>query len=160
MARFQDKVVIVTGGAGGIGEAVAGRLRAEGAKTVIVDLEETRAKETATRLGPDVRWIAADVASEEDTRRYVAETVSMHGRIDAAFLNAGIEGTWGKIADLPVDAFDRVMAVNVRGVWLGLSAIMPVMASGGGGSILITSSTGGLRGGAPDGRPTPPASMH
>ncbi len=68
-----------------------------------------------------------------------------HGRIDAALLNAGIEGEVAGIADVSLAVFDRVMAVNVRGVWIGLAALMPAMKAGGGGSIVITSSVGGLK---------------
>lgn len=146
MQRFTDKVVLITGGAAGIGEAVAARLLAEGAQVMLVDADRGRVETTAARLGGHVGSIAADVSDPAATRHYVERTIDRHGRIDAAFLNAGIEGRYGKISDVGVEMFDDVMAVNVRGVWLGLAEIMPHMAGRGGGSILITSSIGGLRG--------------
>lgn len=145
MTRFKEKACLVTGGAAGIGEAVAARLVAEGGNVMIVDIDGTRARDAAERLGGSTRYVAADVSEEADARRYVEETLSAFGRIDVAFLNAGIEGKYGRIVDQSVDTLDHVLAVNVRGVWLGLAAIMPHMSQKGGGSILVTSSVGGLR---------------
>jgi NAD(P)-dependent dehydrogenase (short-subunit alcohol dehydrogenase family) len=91
-------------------------------------------------------WKCADVTSDDDTLRYVNTAVERDGRIDIYFANAGIEGNVKPIADYPIEVFDRVIAVNVRGVWSGLKHVIPVMAKRGGGSIVITSSTAGIHG--------------
>ncbi len=147
MGRLKDKVAIITGGAGGIGRATASLYAAEGAKVVLVDLDRAALDEAAKSLNnANVSVIAADVTKAEDVERYVQETVKRHGRIDIHFSNAGIEGKVSPIVDYPDEMFDKVMAVNVRGVWLGLKNVMPIMEKNGGGSIIITSSVAGLRG--------------
>jgi NAD(P)-dependent dehydrogenase (short-subunit alcohol dehydrogenase family) len=90
--------------------------------------------------------VAADVSDATQVEAYVRRAMEAFGRIDVFFNNAGIEGAVGPIVDYPVEMFDKVMAVNVRGVFLGLKYVIPAMAKGGGGSIVITSSLGGLRG--------------
>lgn len=145
--RLDGKVVIVTGAANGIGAAAARRFAAEGARLILVDRDEPTLAALTAEIGPRAFALAADVAQDTTARAYVAQSAARFGRVDAALLNAGIEGEIGTIADLPVDAFDRVMAVNVRSVWLGLAALMPAMRDRG-GSIVITSSTSGLRGSA------------
>ena len=149
MGRLSDKVAIVTGAAGGIGSAAARRFVNEGAKVLLVDREEDALKQATAALPPDgVGFVVADVTDEVAMHSVVAEAKQRFGRIDIALLNAGIEGEIGKIDVLPVSAYDRVMAVNVRSVWLGLAALMPAMRASGGGSIVITSSVAGLRGSA------------
>lgn len=146
MDRLKGKVAIITGGAAGIGAATARVFVQEGAQVFLVDRDENNLVKAADELGPYAGYSVADVSEEADNRRVVAEAVARFGGIDIALLNAGIEGDYGTIADLPVAVFDKVMAVNVRGVWLGLAAVMPEMRSRGGGSIVVTSSVGGLRG--------------
>ena len=90
--------------------------------------------------------VAADVTDPAQVEAYVQATLARHGRLDVFFNNAGIEGAVAPIVDYPLEVFDKVMAVNVRGVFLGLKYVIPAMAKGGGGSIVITSSLGGLRG--------------
>jgi 3alpha(or 20beta)-hydroxysteroid dehydrogenase len=89
--------------------------------------------------------VVADVTKPEDVTRYVKETVDAFGRIDLFFNNAGIEGAHGSFGDLSIEEFDRVMNVNVRGVWLGLHEVMPIMELTG-GSIVNTSSMAGIKG--------------
>ena len=155
MSRLKGKVAIITGAAGGIGAAAARRFVAEGAKVVMVDLDEKALKKAARRLDPKrVELCAADVTQVTDTKRYVAVAVKRFGGVDVLLANAGIEGCVSPVTDYPVDMFDRVMAVNVRGVWLGMKYVIPAMKKGakrGGkvnGSIVITSSTAGLKGSA------------
>lgn len=149
MGRLAGKVAIITGAAGGIGSTAARLFVDEGAKVVLVDRDETALASLAASLPADaVAMAAADVTDEAAVRGFVAEAVRRFGRVDAALLNAGIEGEVGRIEALPVAAFDKVMAVNVRSVWLGLAALMPAMRVTGGGSIVITSSVVGLRGSA------------
>lgn len=150
MARLQDKVAVITGGTGGIGRVTAERLLQEGASVVIVDLDQQQLEETKEelgRLGP-IRAIQADVTSESDVQQYVEQTVSEFGRIDVFFNNAGIEGRVAPIAEQSLEDFDQVMGVNVRGAFLGLKYVMPVMFRQQSGSIINMSSVAGLMGSA------------
>lgn len=150
MSRLKDKVAIITGGTGGIGKATAELFLKEGAKVVIVDLDQKVLDDTAeelSRLGT-IMPLQADVTEEADVARYVAETVERFGRIDVFFNNAGIEGKVAPIAEQQMEDFDRVMAVNVRGVFMGLKHVMPVMFKQQSGSIINMSSVAGLMGSA------------
>ena len=147
MQRLQDKVAVITGGTGGIGLAAARLFAAEGARVALVDLDQGALDRAVAEIGPErAIGIAADVSDAVQVAGYVTTTVARFGRLDVFFNNAGIEGVVAPIVDYPIDMFDKVMAVNVRGVWLGLKYVIPAMASSGGGSIVITSSLGGLRG--------------
>ncbi|MEX0409552.1 SDR family oxidoreductase [Aquibium sp. LZ166] len=148
MPRLEGKVAIITGAAGGMGSAAAQLFTKEGAKVLLVDREEEGLVKLANLLPADqVSYFVADVTDEEATKAFVAAAPKRLGGLDIALLNAGIEGQIGRIDELPVSAFDRVMAVNVRSVWLGLASLMPAMRATG-GSIVITSSGAGLRGSA------------
>ncbi len=140
------KVVLITGGANGLGAAAAKAFLAEGCKVAIVDIAEDAVAEAARSLGsPDnLLTIVADVSREEDVRRYVERTVAAFGTIDVFFNNAGIEGKVAPIVEQAVEDFDRVMAINVRGSWLGLKHVLPVMYAKKSGSVINTSSIGGL----------------
>ena len=149
MDRLKGKVAVITGGAGGIGLATARLFVAEGATVVLVDRDEPALQAAAAELGSEaVSTLAADVADEAQVRGFIGATLQRHGRLDVLFCNAGIEGAIAPIADYPVEMFDRVLAVNVRGVFLGLKHALPPMQRQGGGSIIITSSIAGMRGGA------------
>ena len=146
MRRLKNKIVIITGGAGGIGQATAKLFTAEGAQVLLVDLEEAGLQRAVQAVGSDVAsFKVADTSQPEQVQNYINTAVERYGRIDILVANAGIEGTIHPIPDCPVDIFDQVMAVNVRGVWLGLKYVIPVMNENGGGSIIITSSTSGIR---------------
>ncbi len=147
MNRLQDRVAIITGGAGGIGRAAARRFAAEGAQVVLVDVDADAVRAAVDEIGSNaVSGFTADVTQAADNEAMVAATIERHGRVDVFLANAGIEGSVATIAEQDVEMFDRVMAVNVRGVWLGLKYVMPAMQASGGGSIVITSSVAGLRG--------------
>jgi NAD(P)-dependent dehydrogenase (short-subunit alcohol dehydrogenase family) len=147
MRRLQDKVAVITGGTGGIGLASATLFADEGAQVVLVDLDPGALDRAVAAIGPErAMGVAADVSDAAEVEAYVTATLARHGRIDVFLNNAGIEGAVKPITDYPVEIFDKVMAVNVRGVWLGLKYVIPAMARSGGGSIVITSSLGGLRG--------------
>ena len=151
--RLQDQVAIVTGGAGGLGAAAARRLSAEGARVVVVDTNEARARAVAESLRGPGAWVGADVSDEAGVARYLDAAVSRFGRVDLHHLNAGIAGTLTPLPDLTVEEFDRVMAVNVRGVFLGIQAAFRQFARqypvpGRPGAIVITASIGSLRGSA------------
>lgn len=155
-APLEDKAGLVTGAAGGIGRAVAVAAAQAGASVVIADLESQRAKgEETVRLvqenGAEGRFVACDVTQPGECETLVAATIAEFGRLDFAHNNAGI-GSVGHIIDAEEAEFDRVLAVNLKGVWHGLRAQLPRMAAAGGGSIVNTASLAGLiglpRGGA------------
>ncbi|MGH9030700.1 MAG: SDR family NAD(P)-dependent oxidoreductase [Acidimicrobiia bacterium] len=146
MRGLTGKVAIVTGGASGMGAATSRRLAAEGAKVVVVDQQEDRAKEVAAEL-PDAVAVAADVASVEDTEAYVQAAVDAFGRVDLFHNNAGYGGDLVPIWQTTVEQFDYTMAVNTRGVFLGLRSVLGRMAEqGDGGAVVNTASLSGLRG--------------
>lgn len=146
MSKLKNKVVVVTGASGGIGAATAALFVQEGARVLLVDRAAPPLEDLAHRLGPNVAWAAADVSSPADTQRYVQEAVSRFGGIDVLFANAGIEGSVKSLVDTTLEEFDRVLKVNVQGVWLGIKYAAPEIAKRGGGSIVITSSIAGLIG--------------
>ncbi len=98
----------------------------------------------ATEIGDGVEFCPTDVTDEVAVRQLVEHTVERFGKLDVALLNAGIEGALSPITDYPPETFDKVIAVNVRGVWLGLKYVMAAMAESG-GSIVVTASTAGIR---------------
>jgi NAD(P)-dependent dehydrogenase (short-subunit alcohol dehydrogenase family) len=145
MKRLDKKSAIITGGAGGIGKETAKRFLQEGAEVMLVDLNEDDLKQAREELGGDnVYYVAADVSKVDDVKNYARQAKEQFGKVDIFFNNAGIEGVVKPIGDYPVEEYDKVMAVNVRGVWLGLKYIIPLMKSG--GSVIITSSVAGIRG--------------
>lgn len=147
MARLIGKVAVITGGAGGIGQAAGKLFAAEGAAVLLVDLNEAALQHAVQAAGGQaVSYAVADTTRPEQVQHFVNTAVERYGGIDIFLANAGIEGTVQPIPDYPVDVFDQVMAVNVRGVWLGLKYVIPVMRRRDGGSIVITSSTAGIRG--------------
>lgn len=141
-----ERVAVITGGAGGIGAATGERLAARGFAVLVVDRDEAAAAVAAERIGAGATACAADVSSEDDVRDYVAAAMDRYGRIDAFFNNAGIEGAIANVEDYPVDVFDQVLAVNLRGIFLGLKYVVPVMRAQGSGVILNTASQAGVRG--------------
>jgi NAD(P)-dependent dehydrogenase (short-subunit alcohol dehydrogenase family) len=150
--RLADKVVLVTGASSGIGEASARLFAAEGAKVVCAARRTERLSAIVRELkgqGLEATAVTCDVTDEVSVEAAVAAAVDAYGRLDAAFNNAGHGGIRGAIHTLDVDAFDRVMNVNLRGVFLCLKHEAAAMvAQGLGGSIVNTSSIGGLVGGA------------
>lgn len=144
--RLDGKVALLTGAAGSIGLAAARRFVAEGAKVMLVDRNEQALQELVRELGSSAAWLAVDVTEAEGVQAMVGETLQQFGGLDILLANAGIEGDVGAIVDVDVNAFDAVMATNVRSVWLGLKYSIPVMRERGGGSIVITSSVAGVQG--------------
>ena len=150
MARLEGKVAVITGATGGIGSAAARLFAEEGASVALVDLDEAALQDVVSSIGADrASYTVADVTQPKQSEAYVNEAVERWGGVDVLLANAGIEGTLSPIPDYPIDMFDRVMAVNVRAVWLGIKYVVPVMRERGGGSIVITSSTAGI-GGSPE----------
>lgn len=150
MNRLQDKVAIITGGSGGIGKATAVRFLAEGASLMLVDIDEAGLDQVRKELGGGdrVRVQRADVSQEDDVRRYVQATIEAFGRIDVFFNNAGIEGKVAPLEQQDIAMFDKVIAINVRGAYLGLKHVLPHMYKARSGSVINTSSVAGLRGSA------------
>jgi NAD(P)-dependent dehydrogenase (short-subunit alcohol dehydrogenase family) len=138
---FEGKVALVTGGAGGIGSAVARRLAGGGARVALVDSNGARAHEVARSIDGDVIAVEADVAREQDVQRSIREVVDRFGRVDLHHLNAGIAGAAVSLTDATIDDFDGVMSANVRGIFLGLrEAFRQYAAQGSAGSIVMTTS--------------------
>lgn len=141
--RLAGKVALITGGAGSIGLASARAFAAEGASVMIVDLDIDALVHAAAKVGSDaVGWHAADVRREEQVRAAVSATVERFGRLDVAFANAGVFGVVSPVADYPLDMFEHVMAVNVRGSFLVAKHALAVMQPR--GSLIINSSVVGL----------------
>ena len=150
MPRLDGKVALITGATGGIGRAASRLFADEGARVAMVDLDESALQELVESIGADrASYSVADVTDPDQSQAYVNAAAERWGGVDVYLANAGIEGQLSPITDYPIDVFDRVMAVNVRGVWLGIKYVMPVMRERGGGSIVVTSSTAGI-GAGPD----------
>ena len=150
MKRIQDKVAVITGGSGGIGKVTAKRFLDEGASVVLVDIDLGALDSAERELdgGDRVLTVQADVSREEDVGRYVDAAMERFGRIDVFFNNAGIEGNVAPLEQQDIAMFDKVIAVNVRGTYLGLKHVLPHMYKAGRGSVINTSSVSGLRGSA------------
>lgn len=148
MFNLEGKVIAITGGAGGIGEATARLAVRQGASVVITDRELAPVEEIARSLGDWAIGLAVDVTRRADNERMVAAALQHFGRLDAVFLNAGIEGEVGPFESRSDATWEKVFAVNVDGVRLGIEAALPALRKSEGGSILITSSVAGLRGSA------------
>ncbi|HMR32797.1 MAG TPA: SDR family oxidoreductase [Geminicoccaceae bacterium] len=140
--RLNGRAAIVTGAAQGIGAAIAMRLAEEGAAVVVGDLREAQCRALAERIGGAFR--RCDVASEADLKSIVADAVERHGRLDILVQNAGIY-PMNDLVDIPVEEWDRVLAVNLRGCFLAARAALPVMKAAGYGRIVMTSSITGPR---------------
>ena len=154
MSKLSGKVAIVTGGASGMGRATVMRFLAEGAKVMVADLNDANGAETiavarAQGHGDGIAFLRCDVAKESDVAAVVAETVKRFGRLDIAYLNAGVGGAFGPIAETSVEDWDYTFAVLARSVFLGMKhASLAMRKLGNGGVILATASIAGMVGGA------------
>lgn len=145
MGRVDDKVALISGGAGGIGAASARALVAEGAKVVIGDVLDDEGKTVAEELGDGARYVHLDVTSADDWRAAVATAVDEFGKLNVLFNNAGI-ANGAAINRFKKEKWDQIIAVNLTGPFLGIRAATDALISAGGGSIINTSSIEGLRG--------------
>jgi len=152
--RMKDKVVLVTGGAAGIGKATALRFAEEGAKVVICDVNETTGQETLKELGPDASFFKINVANRQEVQKWVDDVITRYGRIDVMVCNAGIlrDGQLVKVKEgqligqMSEADFDLVISVNLKGVFNCAQAVAPQMIKQGGGVILNATSVVGLDG--------------
>lgn len=143
------QVAVVTGAGGGIGRAVSLLLARAGARVLGVDRDAERGRETAELVraeGADARFAQADVARADDVKAYVSAALDAWGRLDVFMNNAGAQGPVSPISECPDEDFDAVMAVNVRGVFLGLKHVLPVMVAQARGAVVNTASLGAFVG--------------
>lgn len=148
-ADLTDKVALITGGGSGIGRAICLEFAKAKAQVACVDIDRERGIETVdlvNKVGGEAVYLTADVTDATDVRKYVQDTMSAYGRIDAFANNAGFAGVIQPIVEYPEQQFDRVMAINVRGVFLGLKYVLPVMIEQGSGAVVNTGSTGSFVG--------------
>ncbi|OZB96021.1 SDR family NAD(P)-dependent oxidoreductase [Paenibacillus sp. XY044] len=146
--ELENKIVLVTGAGSGIGRASSLKMAANGAKVVLVDFNRETGEETLRMVheqGGEGIFVQADVSKSEDVQRYVNAAVDTYGRIDAFFNNAGIIQKFSLLADVEEAEFDRLVAVNMKGAFLGLKYVLKVMEKQGSGSIINTASTAGIR---------------
>jgi NAD(P)-dependent dehydrogenase (short-subunit alcohol dehydrogenase family) len=158
---FTGKIALITGGGGGIGRATALGFALRGAKVMVVDADADSGQASVdiiAQRGGVAAFVPADVTKSASVKDYVEKTLAAYGRIDAFFNNAGIEGKVIPTQDYDEDIFDKVIAVNLKGVFLGLRHVLPVMIKQGTGAIVNTASVAGLFG-AP-GMPAYVASKH
>ncbi|MDJ0769173.1 MAG: glucose 1-dehydrogenase [Ilumatobacter sp.] len=148
MEPWGDRVAVVTGGGGGIGRAIAGRIVEAGGSVIIGDLNRDRGVEAVRGLGDRARFVPVDVADESDVEALMTAAVDSFGRLDALFNNAAIGGAFGPIVEQTVEAWDTTFAVNVRSVFLGTKhAARLMIEQGDGGAIVNTASVAGQSGG-------------
>src|SRR6201987_1794166 len=144
---FTGKTALITGGANGIGRAAALGFAQGGAKVVLVDRDQAAGEATAgviRQQGGEARFVTADVTKSTEVRDYVEAALAAYGAIDCFFNNAGIEGKWAHTAEYDENTFDAVIGVNVKGVFLGLRYVLPIMLQQGRGAIVNTASVAGL----------------
>ena len=163
MRSLENKVALVTGASSGIGQFTALAFAREGARVVVSDVDVQGGEETAQRIrqgGGQAVFVRADVSREAEVKRMVELAVAQFGRLDCAFNNAGVEGKRGSVTLTEEDDWDRVIAINLKGVWLCMKHEILQMLKEGRGSIVNTASVAGLVGGAVLNNPGYAASKH
>lgn len=147
--RLEGKVILVTGGGSGIGRATALASAREGARVVVADVGVDGGEQTAAMINAaqgEAMFVKTDVTQAAEVEALVATAVSTYGRLDCAHNNAGIEGVFATTGDYPEDDWDRVLSINLKGVWLCMKYEIPRMLAQGGGAIVNTASLAGLVG--------------
>jgi NAD(P)-dependent dehydrogenase (short-subunit alcohol dehydrogenase family) len=145
--KLANKVAVITGAGSGMGKAAALIFASEGAKVAAADIVEAQVKETAaeiTRKGGDAIALRADVAKSEDVKRMIDDTVAKYGGLNIIYNNAGIEGESNFMSNMTEEQFDHVIAINLRGVFLGMKYALPHLIKAGGGSIINQASIAGM----------------
>jgi 3-oxoacyl-[acyl-carrier protein] reductase len=147
--RLAGKTAVVTGGGSGFGEGIARRFAVEGAKVVVADIDEAAARRVAddvAKAGGAARAVRADVSKADDTKRMIATAVEAWGKLDILVNNAGVSHRNGPMLGVDETTFDRIFAVNVKAIYLAAQEAIPLFRKqGGGGVILNTASTAGIR---------------
>src|SRR4029077_10399825 len=149
MSQFAGRVALVTGGNAGIGRAAAIEFAKHGAKVVVSGRREKEGHEVIAEikaLGGEAIFVRSDVSKESDVKAMIERTLATFGRLDFAFNNAGIEEALTPLPDQTEETYDRIMDINVKGVWLSLKHQIPAMLKTGGGAIVNNSSIAGLVG--------------
>ncbi|MDQ0428619.1 NAD(P)-dependent dehydrogenase (short-subunit alcohol dehydrogenase family) [Planomicrobium stackebrandtii] len=151
MISYTDKVIIITGGGSGLGYSAALSIAQLGGKLVLVDMNKKSLEESKKQIlevapEAEIVLVEANVTSEEDVKNYVQLTMDTFGRIDGFFNNAGIEGKQNLTEEYGSDEFEKVVSVNLNGVFYGMKYVLKVMKQQGHGSIVNTASVGGIRG--------------
>ena len=150
MQKLKDKVAFITGAAGGIGLATAKSFLSEGARVIMADSDADKLEDDAAAMeeikehGGSFNIVSTDITSQEQVEKTISYIQKKFARIDIAVLNAGVAGANMPLEEYPVDLFDEVMAVNMRGVWLSMRSVIPLMKKQQAGSIILTSSIQGL----------------
>ncbi len=147
--RMEDKVALVTGGGNGIGQAACLEFAKQGARVMVVDIDATAGEKTAEAVnaaGGEAYFCQADVSQSSAVQAYVDYALKTYGRIDAFFNNAGIEGIVSPLAEYSEENWDRVMGVNLKGTFLGLRYVLPVMIEQKKGAVVNTASVAGTVG--------------
>ncbi len=146
MKRLNNKSVIITGGSGGIGAAAAKIMLAQGAKILLVDIDEQALTQTLKDLDSrNIHVFKADVSDENQVKAYAEKAEKLFSTVDVFFNNAGIEGVVKPLDEYPMDTYHKLIDINVNGVYYGLRYVFPLMKEKG-GSVIITSSVAGLGG--------------
>ncbi|WP_194774581.1 SDR family NAD(P)-dependent oxidoreductase [Pararhodonellum marinum] len=143
MGVLENKVAIITGGASGIGKAIALLYAAEGAKIVVSDIDEKGSNETVDDIkskGGEAIFVKADTSKSADCKNVVEQAVEQFGALHIAVNNAGIAGPMGLIGDYPIEGWDKTIAINLSGVFYGMRYQIPAMMESGGGSIVNVAS--------------------
>ena len=143
---MHTRVALITGGCGGIGQAIARRFVRDGLAVVIADLPQTDGAAVAEAIGGPISFVPVDVTDGEAVQAMVAATIAAHGRLDCAINNAGVEGVRASTADYPEAEWRRVFEINLNGVWHCMRHEIPAMLAGEGGSIVNIASVAGLVG--------------
>ena len=143
--KLKDKVAIVTGAASGFGKGIAELYASEGAKVCVSDINGQGARDGANGIGSQAIHVAADVSQQADVSNMVVETVSAFGGVDIMVNNAGYTHRNQPMLDVDEEQFDRIFAVNVKAIYLAAKEVVPIMEQRGGGSIITTASTAGVR---------------
>ena len=149
--RLKDKVAIVTGSGAGIGRAIATTFAREGARVIVADMDEEAGRETVTAIqagGGEACFSRTDVSQVEDTQRLVETALSTYGRLDVLVNNAGVY-TRGDVVSTPVETWNRLLSINLTGVFLCCKAAIPALRQAGGGAIVNISSSVGWQYAAP-----------
>ncbi|QND51934.1 SDR family oxidoreductase [Phyllobacterium sp. 628] len=145
MTRLAGKTAIITGAASGFGEGMAKRFAEEGANVVVADLNHKGAETVAAAIGEKAIAIEVDVSRKHDVDAMVAAAMDTFGRVDIMINNAGFTHRNGSMLDVDENTFDLITAVNMKAIYYAALAVIPIMEMQGGGSIITTASTAGLR---------------